>query len=286
MSQDKNEIKNWKSYNHAIIPTCAPHEEISPFDANELFKTLGGVLLRYTSEFDCGFPTNWWYLIKDTKFDILSLKAKRRYEITKGTKNFSVEIIRVEKLIDALYDLQVEAAQAYPKKYRAKVERDSFERFILNDLCSENALVYGAFSRENGELCGYAYIQKGSDDWNFRVLKTKPRYEKLGVNAAIIYQILLDFNKEKEANPKLYIYDGERSVIHETAFQDYLEKYFAFRKAYCKLHIIYNRKYKLIIKIAYIFRKILLKLDGIGLIHKLNGIIKMEEIVRGQSKSE
>ena len=39
---------------------------------------------------DCGYETNWWYVVKDTPFDLNSLKAKRRYEINKGIKNFEV----------------------------------------------------------------------------------------------------------------------------------------------------------------------------------------------------
>lgn len=41
-------------------------------------------LARWTSSFDCGHETNWWYVIKDTPFDINELKKKRRYEIRKG----------------------------------------------------------------------------------------------------------------------------------------------------------------------------------------------------------
>ena len=282
----KNEYKKWHSYNHGIIPSCAPSDNLVPFDTDELFKKLGGILIRYTTDFDCGEETGWWYVIKDTPFDIASLKAKRRYEITKGTRNFTVRTIEADKYKDALFNVQVEAFKAYPEKYRPTVERNTFEQYIEQELCSENAVVYGAFAAETDELCGYAYVRKDKKYWNFSVLKTVPRCERDGVNAALIYQMLLDFNKEKEAGSDIYINDGERSVIHETAFPDYLEKYFGFRKAYCKLHIVYNRKYKALVKIAYSMRKILAKMDNIGLIHKVNGILKMEEIIRTQSKPE
>ena len=95
---------------------------------------------------------------------------------------------------------------------------------------------------------------------------------------------MTDFNEAKALNCNLYICDGARSISHETAFQDYLEKYFEFRKAYCELNIKYNPKWKLTIKFLYFFRKIFRLLEGIGIIHQINGIMKMEEIVRGQKR--
>ena len=77
-----------------------------------------------------------------------------------------------------------------------------------------------------------------------------------------------------------YICDGARSINHETAFQEYLEKYFGFRKAYCKLHIAYNPKLKWVIRLLYPIRKLLMKFDEIGKAHQLNAVLRMEEIVR------
>ena len=44
----------------------------------------GGVplLARWTEDFDCGYETEWWYVIKDTPLDLSKLKKKRRYDIT------------------------------------------------------------------------------------------------------------------------------------------------------------------------------------------------------------
>lgn len=71
----------------------APHEKVNlkPIGDGSIWKLQEKVLLaRWTSEFDCSYETNWWYIIKDTPFDIANMKAKRRYEINKGLKNFDV----------------------------------------------------------------------------------------------------------------------------------------------------------------------------------------------------
>ena len=86
-------IEGWQMYNHALIPTTLPHEEA--YVTQELEKELNKskirgypILARWTSDFDCNEKTNWWYVIKDTPFDISKIKAKRRYEINKGMKFF------------------------------------------------------------------------------------------------------------------------------------------------------------------------------------------------------
>ena len=112
--------------------------------------------------------------------------------------------------------------------------------------------------------------------------KTNPEYEKYQVNAALVYRFLLDFDDEL-SNGK-YICDGSRNIMHETGFQDYLIKYFGFRKAYCKLHLIISPKIKWLVGLMYPLRKIFYRLDNIGKIHQMNGIFRMKEVICAQRK--
>ena len=273
------QINKWKYYNHAAIPTTAPHEipDITPITDGNIWKIGGGtpLLARWTTAFDCGYETNWWYVIKDTPFDINALKAKRRYEINKGNKNFCVEEMNPSEWVENIYDVAVAAYSTYPESYRPNVSHDLF----VSDVKKWDFYkVYGAYSVEDKCLCGYACLRKTDSYIDFCVMKADPEKERLGVNAAIVYKILKDHD-EFLINGG-YICDGARSIQHETAFQDYLEKYFGFRKAYCHLNIIYNPKYSFIIKIAYKFRKLLVKLEFISVIRMANALLKMEEINR------
>lgn len=274
------QIDGWKYYNHAAIPTTAPHEEpnMAPINNGNIWKIGGGtpLLARWTTEFDCGYETNWWYVIKDTPFDISELKAKRRYEINKGIKNFDVKEIEPTNFFEELYNVQIAAYSAYPAKYRPSVNKQEFISSVQQWDCY---ICFGAFDREREKLCGYALLSKERETHiGFNVMRTNPECEKNGVNAALVEGILRYLNSFLTHGG--YICDGARSINHETAFQDYLEKYFGFRKAYCKLHIEYSQKLKWIIKLIYPVRKLLLKLDGIGLLHRINSILLMEEKVR------
>lgn len=272
-------VNGWRYYNHAVIPTTPPHEnpDVSPLADGSIWHVGGTPLLaRWTTEFDCGYETNWWYVIKDTPFDISALKSNRRYKITKGTKYFEVCRINPESYKEELYNVTVEAYKAYPQKYRPTVEHDDFIRNMEN---WDQYTVYGAFHRETNTLCGYVLLKEHENNIDLSVAKTIPSYERLQVNAALVNKILEDY---QDFLVDGYICDGSRNISHETAYQDYLEYYFGFRKAYCKLHIVYNPKISWMIKLLFPFRKFLLKLDGIGIVHQINAVLKMEELCKSE----
>ncbi len=271
-------IEQWRYYDHAAIPIGAPHEEpdINPIENGYIWKMKGSPLLaRWTTDFDCGYETNWWYVIKDTPFDISALKAKRRYEINKGKKNFTIRQINPAQWSEEIYQTAVTAYATYPEAYRPNVVHDQFVAGVRNWNFYK---VYGAFSVEDNLFCGYACLKKQGEYIDFCVLKAMPAYEKLGLNAALVNHILVDH--KEFLNSGGYICDGARSIQHETAFQDYLEKNFGFRKAFCNLHIAYKPVFNFAIKVIYPFRKLINKLGGISLARKLAALLQMEEINR------
>lgn len=265
----------WKYYNHALIPTTEPHENCIFPKSERAFWKIGGYPLfaRWTSNFDCGYETNWWYVIKDTPFDISELKAKRRYEINKGKKNFTVRRIVATDYPNEILEVTKNAFLSWPEKYRPAIDEDVFRKTLYQ---WNNVMIYGAFDIENNRLSGYAYLTEYKGHLEFNMLRVIPECERLGINAAICSTILEDNNSR--FNGKWYINDGARSIRHETAFQDYLEKYFGFRKAFCELNIKYRFPIGICIKIIYPFRKHIHNETKIG--NMVCSLLKMEELRR------
>lgn len=270
-------IDGWRYYNHAVIPTCAPHEEpnMVPIKDGSIWKAFEGkpLLARWTSNWDSKEETNWWYIIKDTPLDISLLKAKRRYEINKGIKNFSTQRINPVDYADELFRITVAAWEEWPIKYRPKIEKESFEK--LTEYWQNFDIIAG-FCRESGKMCSYAVLEDRGSYLEFSSLRSDPSYEGRGINAAMVFGIL-DYYAGR-LKDGYYICDGARSVRHETFFQDYLEKYFGFRKAYCKLHIVYRQPVKIIIGILFPFRKLINGKTKIGSL--LASLLKMESFAR------
>lgn len=283
------EIKGWRYYNHAAIPTCAPHEPVDTacLEDGSIWKLTGKqghppLFAQWITDFDCAEETAWWYVIKDTPFDINALKAKRRYEINKGIKNFEVRRIDPKEYAQQICDVTVAAFASYPEKYRPNVIREQHIQQILG-WDHAHIFVYGAFDRENGKLCGYARLEQKGIYIEFAVLRVVPECEGKAINAAIVNGFLED-QKEVLANGG-YISDGTRNIRHETSFQDYLEKYFGFRKAYCKLHIRYRGVLGIVVKCLYPFRKLLQRLEVVGKLYLVNSLLKMEGYTARRNKS-
>ena len=274
------QIEGWRYYNHAAIPLTPPHIEpnMSPLEDGTIWNIEGEnpLFVSYTTDFDLPEATDWWYVIKNTPFDISSLKAKRRYEINKGIQNFEVKQIDPCAYKEEIYQVLIAAYSAYPKKYRPKVDKNALFEEIET---WKDGTVLGAFFRASGELTSVSFLPKERNGCvDFRMMRSNPMFEKYAVNAALVNGIVCYYDAFLSSGG--YICDGSRSVNHETAFQDYLEKYFGFRKAYGRLHVVYNPKVKWLIKALFPFRGLLLKFDRIGLLHKLNSVLRMDEISR------
>ena len=268
----------WKKYNGGIIPDEYPHIEPSLTDLDEIANNGSKYLfIRYTSDFDCESETGWWYTILDKPFDIQAVKAKRRYEINKGNKNFYTKIIKASDFGQELYDVYMESLEGYAAP--TVLNRKQFDEQIKLWDDNDKLVLFGVFSREDDSLCGYADVYRNEKYLPISSMKTRVSCERDNVNFALVYGIVSFF--EEELKQGAYLCDGARNIIHKTSFQDYLEKYFGFRKAYCRLHMIYSPKIRVAVRTLYCFRRVFKKLDNIGIIHKINGLLLMEEIARG-----
>jgi len=275
-------INGWYLYQHAALPSTPPHEKVNilPIENGSIWKCFGWrepLLVRWTSDWDSKIETNWWYVIKDTPFELSLLKSKRRYEIKKGIKNFIVKQIDPQMHSEDIFRIAKKAFETYPISYRPEIEHDKFINSISKWKYDK---VYGAFSVDDSLMYGYACLTYRGRCCDFQVLKTDPQKEKFGLNASLVYSLLTDH--EQFIKNGGYICDGARNIVHETSFQDYLEKYFLFRKAYCKLNILYRTHIRFAIAFLYPFRTFISNFSSVTLMKKISAVLLMEEIRRSQ----
>ena len=280
-------IEGWRYRNGGMLSDNSPHLEanLKPIEDGSIWKHPNKPMVaRWTSDFDCGYETEWYYVIKDEPFDLSSLKANHRKNITRGNRHFEVKVIDPKEYIDELYEVATAAYESYPKEYRPHISYETFKGWI--DDSEESGIkqvTFGAFSLEDGKLCGNMSIDELDGYGRGAALKAIPAYEKFYLNDAILYG-MLEYYKDKLAEG-YYIDLGERNIQHKTAIQDKLIRQYGFRKAYCKLNLAYPPIIGFIVKIIYPFRRLLKKLDTVHpLFHKVNGVLAMEEIARACKK--
>lgn len=268
----------WKYYNHAMIPNCAPHDTVdaSELESKEFWKKNKSALFaRWTSDFDCGYETNWWYIVKDGPFDFEALDPKARKHIRQSMKKVYVKLIDMDSYAEALCEVHNNACKGYSTFTGSLTTPDSFRNK------GEALDCWGIFSLENDRLVGYMTCLNGNGYAETITAKYDPAYLNLRGSDAVHYAVL-----EHYLNVKGYPYvcSGSRTVNHETNVQDYKISTFGFRKAYCSLNMKYNPNIRFAITIIYPLRKLLKKLNGISIVHSINAVMKMEELRRENVK--
>ena len=229
----------------------------------------------YISEFDCSEQTEWWFTIKDDAYDLSVLSANRRYKVTKARKFCEAHEIQPLDSLAELFDCYKDSFTAYPKRYRPKeILFDDFEKYIRNLQESGNSEFFATYFRETKKLVGFLIVSHRGTFLGLTQQKTNPSYEKYNSNASLIDCVLTKYNDQLRAGQVIFT-NGSRSIKHETNFNAYLEKYFGFRKAYAKLHIVYRFPFGIVIKILRPFRRIFAR-TGNPLLYNLYCVLKMD----------
>ena len=256
----------WEYYNHALVPTLPPHIDPDTSwmkDSTKWKEYAGGkmpLFARWVSDFDCSEETQWWCIIKDTPFDIMSLKSNRRSLITRGLKRVDVKVIVPADYADQMANILIKEWKHYDDSYEEGNDRreqtEEFKKLTRENLGNSEYL--GAFLKDTDTMIGYA-IYNLFDDWiEYSVVKTDPEYLNTQVNAALAY-----FGVERYMRPGIkYIHGGWRTMIRESNYQEYLLKNFGFRKAYCKLHIQYRPLMQIAVNVLYPLRGIIKKVKN------------------------
>ena len=276
------ESREWLYYNHAFVSALPPHQtpDTSVLHSRRFWRSSGGRALfaTWTDGFDCGSETEWWYCICDKPFDMQALKSKRRNVVKNALKYCTVQIGDPLEHEEALFAAYTEAQRSYAAVNRQEAQREAFHRSMQRLAADDAVDVYICFIRETNEAAGYAVVKNGDGYCAFQSQKVKPSLEKYQVNAALVHAILSHYADRLGSD--FYVCDGARSINHITHFQDYLEKYFGFRKAYCRLHMYYRLPVRLGVRLLYPFRRQINKRENNRLLHQLSAVLRMEEIRR------
>lgn len=125
-------------------------------------------------------------------------------------------------------------------------------------------------------MIAYSSNTVNDDIVNYITIKFHPEYLKLYPSYALFYEMNRYYINELGLK---YVNDGARSIAHDTNIQGFLIQKFNFRKAYCKLNIIYRWDIGIIVKILYPFRSIFSKFNH-KVFNKISVLLKQEEIRR------
>lgn len=271
-------MKKFRNVDPSLIPYYEPHKEVDfsfEFDSKiwNNFENKKALFLWWSSDFDIKTPTNWWYLIKERPFIKEELHDSTNRNIRKALKRCQVKIIDPLLYRDELYSCYNDALKRYGG-YKERIDKTNFIKKLESDV--NNKLEYwGAFSNQDNKLIGYMSVILFEESVEFDVAKFSTEHLNLRPSDAIYATVLDNYLNQREYK---YVCSGSRSINPFTNTQDYKERTFGYRKAYCNLHLFFNPKYVWLINLLYPFRKILIHLDFISFFHRYNKALRIKEI--------
>lgn len=263
--------KGYSEYKHCLIWNEQSNKEIklSSTEIKMLLKDNSAWMLRNIYDWDCQTETNFWEIINDKHREIEELPSKTRNQIRRSLKDCDIRKISGKELIESDgYKVYFEAFKRYRNIVSNPVSREIWEKGINQE---SNHDYWGVFIKDTDNLIAWGHNTILGESINYNTLKAIPEF----MNKHYPYFGLLFTMNNYYLNEKGYKYvsDGFRSITEHSNIQPFLEKNFLFRKAYCRMNLVYKSWFGLIIKTLYPFRNSIK-------IPQIKSILKFEEIRR------
>ncbi|MBT6014217.1 MAG: hypothetical protein HOG85_05290 [Flavobacteriales bacterium] len=262
-------MKDWRRYNGALVPLVPPHVDVDITDIDEKISETNSYFARWTSDFDSKREGEFWYVIQDNPMEIEDYSKNTRSKIRRGLKKCSVELVNKLRILEEGFECYNAAFLNYNTHLLSKTIFE-FENEILE---LEGEWEFWGIFYEN-KMIGYSQNKIVGDYCDYSTIKFHPDYLKLYPSYSLFFTMNKYYLNEKKFK---YVNDGARSISHETNIQEFLVQKFQFRKAYCKLHVHYSPKIKMILKLIYPVQ-FLISFLKFGVFKKINVLLFQEKI--------
>jgi len=268
----------WRKYNGALIPEQPPHIDID-VDQNDVLKNVikeKAFFARWTTDFDCNKETEFWYVICDEFLPIESLSKNTRNNVRRGLKRCYIKKVKCHYVIENCYLIYKKAFDNY-NGHLSPISEDEFKQEYSTYVDEKVWDFWVVYENQTNKVIAYSRNKIEYNQCELCTTKFHPEFlRKFYPSEALFYTMNKYYLDDKNFD---YVNDGARSISHETNIQSFLIQKFKFRKAYCKLNIIYNKPVGFLVKVVYPFRLFLKSLNW-GPFTKLNILINQEKIRR------
>lgn len=252
--------------NKMLFPKFSPDVlvDISKKEFLEPIKSTNSYLARYVSEFDNPKFDKFWYVIKDKNILLSEYSSNTRNQIKKGIKNCEVKKVTFEIYKELCYDVYRKSVLNY------KAEPVTKEQFEKIHPVEETRDYWIVFEKETNLPVAYSSNLIQGDSCNYTFIKYDPDYLSLYPSYALHFEMDKYYLENKKMK---FVNMGAKTLYHETSVQDFVIKKFKYRRAYCKLNLVYKPIVGMLVKLAFPFRKLLYSFK----INKVTALLKQHE---------
>lgn len=242
-------------------PVCWDYG-LSPDDASDVLRRLGGFWLQSTTGFETDVEAgagedqagDRWYAVvcrRHTGIDETK-SGNTRSKLRRATKHCDVRRVLAREIAENGYETYCAAFSRYRGWSGDLPTKEAFRRSVLSDAPFDDVRHQWAVY-VGDRMVGFAQVLAwGRLEADYTLIKLDPEYLKFYSGYALMYAMNQYYLAEQGFR---YVSDGFRSVLHETAVQEFLITKFGFERAYTELNLSFRLPLGGVIAAARPFRK-------------------------------
>jgi hypothetical protein len=246
---------------------------LPPEEGARVLRTLGGTVLRTTTGFSSNGAASDWYAVICREFQPVDeiASSNMRSKLRRGLRNCEVRRMSCDELATAGYEVYRRAFDRYEGP-ETPVSQSSFAAHVMAGEGFDDVIEHWAVTCD-GELAGYStnYVF-GATEAAYSALKFHPDHLRKYAAYALFHAMNEHYLTERGV---AYVNDGFRSILHGTELQEFLERNFAFEKAYTGLATFYRQPFRAFVRATFPFRKVIGRLD-----ERARAIYELERVAR------
>ena len=239
--------------------------------AKKLIKDNSFLLIRWESKFDSPKKTKWWHIIKDSQVDFGSYSRNTRSKVRRGEKKYEIFIVNKSIIIDFAYPIYRDTFNSY----------STFEPLLSESEFKKELIDFPSFSefwiikhRDTDKYVGFSENIILDNTCFYNTIWVTPDAKKKYASYFLFHEMNKYYLNDKGFK---FVSDGARSVSHQTNIHDFLQSKFGFRRAYCKLNVVYRWDVGLLIHLLFPFKNLIKK---VSYFNKITVLLKQESIRR------
>jgi hypothetical protein len=265
----------FRLYSGMVVPFGPADADYSlPKDeAARVLRCLGGKLMRTTTGFRSGGAVSEWYAVICRAFTPIERvrSSKTRGELRRALRNCEVRRISSGELARSGYEVYRRAFDRYtgPQK---PISASAFEAHVTAGDGFDDILHHWAVLCD-GELVGHASVYVfGQTEAAYSTVKLHPDFLRKYTSYALFHRMNEFYLGQRGV---AYVNDGFRTIRHQTGLQRFLERNFAFEKAYTGIEVFYRLPYRVLVRATFPLRGLIAKVDD-----RARAVYELEKVAR------
>jgi hypothetical protein len=265
----------FKLYASMVVPFGPANADysLSHEEGSRVLRLLGGTVLRTTTGFTRNGAASDWYAVICREFKAIESVASSntRSKLRRALRNCEVRRMSCEELATSGYEVYRKAFDRYVGPDRP-VPQSAFGAHVMAGEGFDDIIQHWAVTCD-GQLAGYSsnYVF-GSTEAAYSALKFHPDHLRKYASYALFHRMNEHYLGEGGV---AYVNDGFRSILHGTELQEFLERNFAFEKAYTGLAAFYRQPYRMFVRATFPFRNLIGRLD-----ERARAVYELERVAR------